>query len=76
MEDSMKRIHCGDLVPGCEFKAQAASVAEVLSVELEHARRVHDINVNPQFLQRARDRIEDVELESAGEVRRAAARHG
>lgn len=72
----MKRIQCGELVPGCEFRAQAASVAEVLSVELEHARHAHDINVTPQFLQRAHDRIEDVELESAGDVRREAARRG
>ena len=72
----MKRIQCGDLVPGCEFRAQASSVAEVLSVELEHARQAHDINVTPMFLQRARDRIEDVEFESAGDVRREAVRHG
>ena len=72
----MKRIQCGDLVPGCAFKAQAASVAEVLSVELEHARQAHDINVTPQFLQRARDRIEDVEMEPAGDVRREAAPRG
>lgn len=72
----MKRIQCGDLVPGCEFRAQASSVAEVLSVELEHARQAHDINVTPMFLQRARDRIEEVELESAGDLRREAARHG
>lgn len=71
----MKRIQCGDLIPGCEFKAQASSVAEVLSVELEHARAAHDINVTPQFLQRARDRIEDVEPGTAGEIRRQAARH-
>ena len=72
----MKRIACGDLVPGCEFTARAPTVAEVLSVELEHARRAHDINVTPQFLQRARDRIEDVQPEPAGEVRREAARRG
>ena len=72
----MKRIVCGDLVPGCEFTAQAPTVAEVLSVELEHARQVHDINVSPQFLQRARDRIEDVEMEPAGDVRRQAGRRG
>jgi predicted small metal-binding protein len=71
----MKRIACGDLVPGCEFTAHAASVAEVLRVELEHARQAHGINVTPQFLQRARDRIEDVEV-PAGAVRRQAARRG
>jgi len=72
----MKRIQCGDLVPGCDFKAQAASVAEVLSVELDHARQVHDINVTPQFLQRARDRIEDVEPARVGGASREARPHG
>lgn len=57
----MKRIVCGDLVPGCEFKAQGRSEPEVLSVELDHARQVHGITPTPQFLERARDRIEDVE---------------
>ena len=28
----MKRIQCGDLVPGCDFKAQAATDADVLSL--------------------------------------------
>jgi predicted small metal-binding protein len=76
MEERMKRIQCGDLVPGCEFKAQAASVAEVLSMELEHARQVHDINVTPQFLQRARDRIEDVDIRQASKSSREARPHG
>lgn len=72
----MKRIQCGDLVPGCDFKAQAPSVAEVLSVEIDHARQVHDITVTPQFLQRARDRIEDVEVRPAGGFNREARPHG
>jgi predicted small metal-binding protein len=76
MEEWMKRIQCGDLVPGCGFKAQAPSVAEVLSMELEHARQVHDINVSPQFLQRARDRVEDVEMRPASESSREARPHG
>jgi predicted small metal-binding protein len=57
----MKRIQCGDLVPGCTFKAQAETDAEVLHVESDHARNVHGIKVTPQFLERARGRIEDVE---------------
>jgi predicted small metal-binding protein len=72
----MKRIQCGDLVPGCAFTAQATSVAEVLSVELDHARKAHDLNVTPQFLQRARDRIEDVEEAAADPVRAQAGRRG
>jgi hypothetical protein len=43
---------------------------------MDHARQVHDINVTPQFLLRARDRIENVELEPAGDVSREASRRG
>ena len=72
----MKRIECGDLVPGCSFKAQGASEAEVLSAEIAHAREVHNVAVTPPFLERARDRIQDVDDAPAGEVRRKAARRG
>lgn len=64
----MKRIACGDLVPGCEFKAQAAGEAEVLSAEINHAREVHGIAPTPQFLERARGRIEDVGGRKRAEV--------
>ena len=62
----MKRIMCGDLVPGCTFKAQAETEAEVLHVESDHARAVHQIDVTPQFLKRARQRIKDVAHAEAG----------
>jgi predicted small metal-binding protein len=79
MEDNMKRIECGDLVPGCTFHAQAASEAEVLSAELEHVRQVHGLTATPQFLERARGRIVDVddaEAAPAGVVRRRGAGRG
>ena len=63
----MKRILCGNLVPGCTFKAQAETEAEVLHVESDHARNVHGLNVTPQFLERARSRIRDVELAVAAD---------
>ena len=72
----MKRIQCGDLVPGCDFKAQARSNAEVLQMELDHARNVHSLTPTPQFLQRAFDRIEVVETEPAPVVKRRAGRRG
>ena len=62
----MKRIVCGDLVPGCTFKAQADTEAEVLHVEMDHVRKAHGIDATPQFLERARQRIRDVEP-AAGE---------
>jgi predicted small metal-binding protein len=76
MEVSMKRIHCGDLVPGCAFKAQAETDADVLRVEFEHVRNAHGLEVTPAFLERARERIVDAEGGELREVRRAKAPHG
>lgn len=67
----MKRIACGDLVPGCTFKAQAETETEVLHVEMDHVRSVHGFDPGPQFLERARGRIE--ETEPAAKDQRAAA---
>ncbi len=72
----MKRINCGDLVPGCAFKAQAATEAGVLSVEMDHVRQVHGVDVTPGFLARARERIEEVGEKPAERVRRAARPRG
>jgi predicted small metal-binding protein len=63
----MKRIMCGDLVPGCTFKAQAKTEAEVLHMEADHVRNAHGLNVDSQFLERARGRIQDVAPEEAGQ---------
>lgn len=63
----MKRILCGDLVPGCAFKAQAETEADVLHMETDHVRSVHGIEVTPGFLERARERIQDVEPPVASE---------
>jgi predicted small metal-binding protein len=64
-EKAMKRIQCGDLVPGCTFKAQAETDAEVLHMTTDHVRNAHNIEVTPQFLQRARERIQDVQPSAA-----------
>jgi predicted small metal-binding protein len=71
----MKRIQCGDLVPGCAFKAQAQTESDVLAVEMDHVRQVHAIDVTPAFLDRARERIADVEAGEAA-ARGEARRHG
>ncbi len=59
----MKRIECGDLVPGCTFKAQAETEADVLHMESDHVRHAHGLEVTPQFLERARSRVKDVETQ-------------
>lgn len=71
----MKRIHCGDLVPGCAFKAQAAGEQEVLHEWADHVRDAHGLSVSWEFLERARGRIRDAEG-SAAERPREAALHG
>ncbi len=63
----MKRIVCGDLVPGCIFKAQADTEADVLHVEMDHVRQAHGLDVTPQFLERARQRIREIDPAAAGE---------
>jgi predicted small metal-binding protein len=75
-EEGMKRILCGDLVPGCAFKAQAETEVEVLHVETDHARAAHGINVTSEFLARARERIVDVEAPAAAKKRAAGGRQG
>ncbi len=72
----MKRILCGELVPGCAYKAQAGTDAEVLTVELEHVRQVHGIAVTPGFLERARGRIVEVEGTAPQPVKSEARRRG
>ncbi|MGQ7794234.1 DUF1059 domain-containing protein [Faunimonas sp. B44] len=60
----MKRISCGDLVPGCNFKAQADTDQDVLHIEARHARQAHDLVVTPRFLERAKARIQEVSEEA------------
>jgi predicted small metal-binding protein len=61
----MKRIHCGTVVPGCTFTAQAETDAEVVRMEVDHARNAHNIEINEGFVTRARQRIEEVEPKEA-----------
>lgn len=68
----MKRILCGDLVPGCAFKAQAETEADVLLALSRHVRETHGIEVTPAFLERAKGRVQDVEPSKAGATTAAA----
>jgi predicted small metal-binding protein len=60
MEAAMKRILCGELVPGCAFQARAETQPEVLHVWAGHVRAAHGLNVSQAFLDRARAAVEDV----------------
>ena len=72
----MNRISCGDLIPGCAFKAQAATGTEVLHIESYHAREAHGIEVTPRFLERARARIVDADSSTKAATRSEAAHPG
>lgn len=70
----MKRILCGDLIPGCTFQAKGKTDAEVLHNETDHVRGAHGIEVTPQFLARARGRIVEDEPAVARPAKAKAAR--
>jgi len=72
----MKRIRCGDLVPGCTFVAQAETDAAVLHIEMDHVRQSHGMEATSRFLERARERIMEAEPKAAGKTNPREARHG
>jgi predicted small metal-binding protein len=70
----MKRIRCGDLVPGCTFVAQAETPAAVLHIEMDHIRESHNIEATSRLLERARERITDAQPKGAEPSRKEAFR--
>jgi predicted small metal-binding protein len=45
-----KQLACGDIVPGCDFKAEAASEAELIKKVAEHAAKHHGVkDVTPEL---------------------------
>ena len=56
----MKTIACGDLVPGCDYKARAETEAELLSKVSAHARTAHpELEMTPALIERVKGRIRD-----------------
>ena len=56
----MKTIACGDVVPGCDFKAEAESEDELLKKVAVHAREAYGINeVTPELAQQLRSNIRE-----------------
>lgn len=49
-EQKPKHIACGDVVPGCEFTASAATEEELLAKVVAHAARAHGVtDVTPEL---------------------------
>ena len=56
----MKRIACGDLVPGCDYEARAETEAELLKKVSQHVRSAHpEITLNPEVVEQVKRHIED-----------------
>ncbi len=56
-----KSIACNDLFPGCEFKAEAESEAELLQKVAAHAASVHGITeITDDIIGKVRGCIRDV----------------
>jgi len=53
-----KEIACGDIVPGCAFKANATNEEELLREVAEHAREAHGMTeVGPELLAKVKGAI-------------------
>ena len=54
----MKAIACGDLVPGCDYKATAPTEAELLGKVSGHVRTAHpEIELTPALVERVKSKI-------------------
>lgn len=57
----MKSIACGDLVPGCHFKARAETEAELMQKVSDHVHEAHpDVTLTPALVTAAKEKIREV----------------
>ena len=55
-----KELKCGDLMPGCDFKAEAEDMADLMEKVVDHAKEVHGIEViTPELAQKVQAAIKD-----------------
>jgi len=55
-----KELKCGDLMPGCDFTAQAESMDELMEQVVDHAKDVHGIEViTPDLAQKVQEAIRE-----------------
>lgn len=56
-----KKLHCGDIMPGCDFVAEGENEDEVLSKAAEHAREKHGLNeIDDETARQVRAKIRSV----------------
>jgi predicted small metal-binding protein len=57
----MKKLACGDLVPGCPAVVTAETEEEILAVAAKHAVEAHDLEVTDELVAAVRSKIRDEE---------------
>ena len=56
----MKTIACGDLVPGCDFKAHAETEADLLAKVSGHVRTAHpEIQMTPALVEAVKGKVRE-----------------
>ena len=58
LPSNQKRIACGDVVPGCDFTATAATEEELMQKVVAHASQHHGVaEVTPELAQKVKAAI-------------------
>lgn len=54
-----KKIACGDVVPGCQWKAEAATEEELMKKVVAHAAEAHGVReVSPDLAKKVKEAIQ------------------
>jgi len=53
-----RHISCGDVVPGCDWKEEAATEEELMKKVVEHAAEAHGVReVSPELAEKVKEAI-------------------
>lgn len=56
----MKTIACGDLVPGCDYKAHAETEAELMGKVSDHVRKAHpEVELTPALVSAVKSKVRE-----------------
>ena len=56
----MKSIACGDIVPGCNFKARAETEADLMQKVSDHVREAHpEVTLTPELITSVKGKIRE-----------------
>lgn len=54
-----KVLKCGDLMPGCDFRATGETEDEIMQKAAVHAKEAHGIDVTPELADQVRSKIRE-----------------